>query len=321
MPRTKLLAAAALSAALALPATAQEIKLSAINFLPNDQIFGAPLVEFADIVNKEGKGAVQVEIRPYGAIPVFEMGNAVKGGVVDIASVPGTFIQNLLPVADVTKLIQRTPDELRQNGGFALLNALHNQKVNVQIVSVHGQPVPFHIYLRDKKIEKADLTGLKLRITPVYRAFFRALGGQIVVIAPAEVLTALERGTVDGYGWPLWDIKSGGWDKFTKYRVDPGFYYVAGQIMVNLDKWKQLKPEAKALLNRAGLEADKGVFKKQAEMDARYKKEQADAGVQVITLQGAEREKYIKTAYDAGWAELEQLDAENTKKLKPLLSK
>jgi TRAP-type C4-dicarboxylate transport system substrate-binding protein len=91
--------------------------------------------------------------------------------------------------------------------------------------------------------------------------------------------------------------------------------------MVNLNKWKQLKPETQALLSRAGLEADKNVFKKQTEMDARYKKEQADAGVQVITLQGAEREKYIKTAYDAGWAELEQLDAENTKKLKPLLSK
>lgn len=315
------LAAIALGTLLTLPAAAQEIKLSAINFLPNDQIFGIPLVEFADIVNRESKGQVQVEIRPYGAIPVFEMGNAVKGGVVDIASVPGTFIQNLLPVADVTKLIQRTPDELRRNGGFALLNELHNQKVNVQIVSLHGQPVPFHLYLRDKKIEKADLSGLKLRVTPVYRAFFRALGGQIVVIAPAEVLTALERGTVDGYGWPLWDIKSGGWDKFTKYRVDPGFYYVAGQIMVNLDKWKSLKPEIRDLMNRAGLEVDKNVFRKQAEMDAKYKKEQQDAGVQVITLQGADREKYVKTAYDSGWAELEQLDAENTRKLKPLLAK
>ena len=320
MPRTNLAAALA-AALLAMPALGQEIKLSAINFLPNDQIFGIPLVEFAEAVNKEGKGMVQVEIRPFGAIPVFEMGNAVKGGVVDIASVPGTFIQNLLPVADASKLIQRTPDELRANGGFALLNQLHNDKVNVQIVSLHGQPVPFHIYLRDKKIDKADLTGLKLRVTPVYRAFFRALGGQIVVIAPAEVLTALERGTVDGYGWPLWDIKSGGWDKFTKYRVDPGFYYVAGQIMVNLDKWKQLKPEARALLNKAGLEADKNVFKKQAAMDAKFIKEQRDAGVQVIDLAGAERAKDIKTAYDAGWAELEQLDAENTKKLKPLLSK
>lgn len=314
--------AAALAAALfALPAGAQEIKLSAINFLPNDQIFGVPLVEFADMVNKEGKGLVQVEIRPFGAIPVFEMGNAVKGGVVDIASVPGTFIQNLLPVADVTKLIQKTPDELRANGGFALLSELHNQKANVQLVSIHGQPVPFHIYLREKRIQKADLTGLKLRVTPVYRAFFRALGGQIVVIAPAEVLTALERGTVDGFGWPLWDIKSGGWDKYIKYRVDPGFYYVAGQIMVNLDKWKQLKPEARSLLNKAGLEVDKNVFKKAPMLDAKFVKEQQDAGVQAIMLQGAEREKYLKTAYDAGWAELEQLDPENTKKLKPLLSK
>jgi len=29
----------------------------------------------------------------------------------------------------------------------------------------------------------------------------------------------------------------------------------------------------------------------------------------------------VKTAYEAGWAELEGLDPENAKKLKPLLSK
>ena len=33
---------------------------------------------------------------------------------------------------------------------------------------------PFHLYL-NKKIDKPDLTGLKIRITPVYRDFFQAM--------------------------------------------------------------------------------------------------------------------------------------------------
>ena len=52
---------------------------------------------------------------------------------------------------------------------------------------------PFHLYL-NKKIDKPDLTGLKIRITPVYRDFFQALNANVVTTPPGEVYTALERG-------------------------------------------------------------------------------------------------------------------------------
>ncbi len=314
--------AAAVAAAVALPAAAQEVKLSAINFIQNEHAFGQPLVEWSEMVNTAGKGVVQIEIKPYGAIPVFEMGNAVKGGVADLGSVPATFFQNLLPIGEATKLATRSAEEIRKNGGFALLNQLFREKVNAELLSVHGQGTPFHLYLREKKIEKADLTGLKLRVTPIYRAFFRALGAQIVVIPPPEVLSALERGTVDGYGWPIWDIKTVGWDKYTKYRVDPGFYVAAGNFFVNLNKWNSLSPKAREILAKTAEQYDLVEWTKRAvEKNKRYAKDQADAGVQVINLTGAEAAKYIKTSYDAGWAEHEQLDPENAKKLKPLLSK
>jgi TRAP-type mannitol/chloroaromatic compound transport system substrate-binding protein len=41
---------------------------------------------------------------------------------------------------------------------------------------------------------------------------------------PGEVYTALERGVVDGYGWPTAGIFDLGWHEKTKFRVDPGFY-------------------------------------------------------------------------------------------------
>lgn len=315
-------AVAVAALAVALPAAAQEVKLSLINFLQNEQAFGQPAVEWSEMVNAAGKGVVQVEIKPYGAIPVFEMGNAVKSGVADLGSVPATFMQNLLPIGDATKLATRPAAEIRKNGGFALLNQLFREKVNAELLSLHGEGVPFNLYMRDKKIEKADLTGLKLRVTPIYRAFFRALGSQIVVIPPPEVLTALERGTVDGYGWPVWDIKTTGWDKYTKYMIEPGFYSVAGNIFINLQKWNALSPQAKAILAKAGEDYDTKVWKQSVPAkDAKYKKEREDAGVEIVKLPAAEGAKYVKTAYDAGWAELEGLDPENAKKLKPLLSK
>jgi TRAP-type C4-dicarboxylate transport system substrate-binding protein len=298
---------------------AQEAKLSAVNFLRNNESFGAPFAEWVEDINRTGKGLVQIELKAFGAIPVFEMGNAVKGGVVDLANIPPTFYQNLLPVADGIKLMTKPPEEVRRNGGFAFLNELHHEKVNAEVLCTYGYGVPFHVYLRDRKIDKADLAGLKIRVTPVYRAFFRALGAQVVVMPPGEVLTALERGVVDGYGWPLWDIKSPGWDKHTKYRVEPGFYVVSGMFIANLDKWKSLRPEQRAFLARKAEEFESSVPRTAAAKNAAYAKEQDQAGVQAIRLAGAEAEKFVKLAYEAGWDEIVKIDPVNGPKLKKFI--
>ena len=55
---------------------------------------------------------------------------------------------------------------------------------------------PFHLYI-NKKIDKPDLTGMKIRITPVYRDFFGAMGATLMQTAPGEVYTALKTGLVD----------------------------------------------------------------------------------------------------------------------------
>ena len=305
---------------LANAASAQETTLSALNFIPNNQAFGAPLVEFVDEVNRDGRGLIKIDIKPFGAIPVFEMGNAIKTGVADLANLPATFYQNLLPVGEAIKLMTKPPEEFRRNGGFEFYNKLHHDRVNAEVLGLYGFGADFHLYLRDKPIAKADLTGLKLRVTPIYRAHFRALGAQIVVLPPPEVQAALERGIVDGYGWPLWDIKGPGWERYTKYRVEPGFYQVIGGFIMNLDKWKSLRSDQRQFLARKGEEYERNFKGNAAAKNTRFAKEQADAGVQVIRLAGAEADKFLKTAYDAGWEEHLKADPENAAKLRKFIS-
>ena len=113
--------------------------------------------------------------------------------------------------------------ELRKNGGFDYMAKLYAEKMNAIFLARHVDNNPFHLYL-NKPITNPDLTGLKIRITPVYRDFFQALGATVVQTPPGEVYTSLERGVVDGYGWPITGIFDLGWHEKTKYRVDPGFY-------------------------------------------------------------------------------------------------
>jgi TRAP-type C4-dicarboxylate transport system substrate-binding protein len=313
------LIAAALVAASA--AAAQEVTLSALSFLPNESAFGKPFVDWAAEVNKEGAGVVKIDVRPAGSIPVFEMGNALKTGVLHFGSTAPTFYQNLLPIGDALKLRTLPPEEIRKNGGWAFINQLHNEKANMWYLTTWGDNVPFHIYTREKKIEAADFSGLRIRVTPVYRALVQSLGGSIVVIPPPELQAALERGVVDGYGWPLWDLKGLGVERFTKYRIDPGFYHTTQCFVMNLDKWRALPKAAQDLLMRKAAAFEAGFASAAGPRNDQYREDQKNVGVNVVTLSGDAAARYLRAAYDAGWDEATKLDPVNAPKLRKFISK
>jgi TRAP-type C4-dicarboxylate transport system substrate-binding protein len=176
--------------------------------------------------------------------------------------------------------------------------------------------VPFHIYL-NKKIDKLDFTGLKIRVTPVYKDIVEAMGGTTVTTAPGEVYTALERGVVDGYGWPVTGIFDLGWEKVTKFRMEPAFYSVEVGVLVNMDVWKGLNDAQKKVLNDAArwLEA------LDSENDALIKAErdkQAAAGIQPIDLGPAASKEFLAKANEVGWASVIKRSPENGAKLKQL---
>jgi len=222
--RLAIAALAALASVAATAANAQEVTLKGITAFAEKTFNSRAFERFIEKVNADGKGQVQINyIGGPKAMPPFEVGNALRSGVVDIANVTGAFYTNVFVESDAWKLAERPMSELRRNGGFDYMAKLYDEKMNAIFLVRTLVNTPFHLYLT-KPITKADLTGFKLRITPVYRDFFTALGATVVQTAPGEVYTALERGVVDGYGWPIGGIFDFGWHEKTKYRVDPGFY-------------------------------------------------------------------------------------------------
>ena len=161
---------------------------------------------------------------------------------------------------------------------------------------------------------------LKIRVTPVYRAFFTALGATVMQTAPGELYTALERGVVDGYGWPIGGIFDLNWHERTKFRVDPGFYDAEVSLLVNQDAWKKLTPAQRDFLTRQALalERQNDFWKSYAESETRR---QAQAGIETIRFEGAQARQYLDRAYEAAWADVTKASPEHGAKLRELFSK
>jgi len=306
---------------LPLPAAAQEVALKMVSAFAENSQYVKRLEGFIGKFNAENKGVAQINfVGGPKAIPSFETGNAVRSGVVDMAMTTGAFYTNIMPEADALKLAQISIAEQRRSGAYDYINKLWNEKANMVYLARMVEGTPFHIYL-NKKIEKPDLSGLKLRTTPVYRDFFLALGAQVVQTAPGELYTALERGVVDGYGWPITGIFDLSWQEKTKYRVDPGFYNAEVSIVFNLTAWNKLSAAQRSALTKWALWIESQNAEFWGKEVERETKRQSEAGIQVIAFQGAEAKQFVDKAYEAGWAGIIKQSPEHGPKLRQLLSR
>jgi len=306
---------AALSSGVAVaPAAAAEVKLKAAAFLPVRSIVSRQFVRFVEATNKQCAGKVNISIVGPEAIPSLEQWNALKNGVVDMHYGPPNYWRGAVPAGDVISVARKESAEQRKNGAWAMINAEYNKKLNAWYLTQLFNGVRFHLYTT-KPGKGGKFEGFRLRSVPIYDAFFKSLGANPVRMAPPEVHTALERGAVDGYGWPLWGIQDFGWDKYTKIRHDPGFISAAVAIIVNLDKWKGLAAEQRECLSKMAIWVEAEWPKWRADEDAKQKAAQAKAGIKTVDMGAA----FADSAEEIYWSDLAKGDAAFVKKIRPLL--
>ncbi len=299
---------------------AQEVRWKAVSFLPLTVSFGTYFKRWVDELNARGKGVLQVDAVGPEAIPVPEQPNAAKTGVVQMHYGPPTFYTGTMFEGEALSLSHRSVKELRANGAWAYLDKLHREKMNLVLLAGLGDGAKFFIYTTVPANE-ADtakpMAGLTLRSVQLYKSFFDSLGARQVSLPPGEVFTALERKIVQGYGWPLWDVKAMGWLGVTKYRYGPGFYNVSVNVLLNLDAWNKLGAPQKKLLDDMARWLDEEWPKWRGAKDAAEEKVQADAGVKYIDLGPA----FPKRADDAYWDDLIKKSPQHMTELRRLVSK
>ncbi|WP_375596509.1 TRAP transporter substrate-binding protein DctP [Algihabitans albus] len=302
------LAAGLAAGGLAGPASAEEV-LRAVTAFPAPVEFSKSFLRFVDKVNDLGEGVVRVDyMGGPEVIPPAQQAQAIRRGVVDMQYGPGTYYLGQVPEVDAWVGSTVTAMEARENGGLEIMREVYRNKLGAYLLAHIDTGITFHVYLTEEPLRNedgsVDLSGVKLRSQPIYREFFDALGATSVSVPVPEVYTALERGVVDGIGWPLVAIQDLSWDEFLTHRIDPPFFQTDLVVIMNEDRWGSLSDEARKILTAAAVAYEQESYDYYQQNIADTDRAVREAGMQVVEITGPAAERYLDMAFETAWERL-----------------
>jgi TRAP-type C4-dicarboxylate transport system substrate-binding protein len=292
----------------------QPITLRGITPWTADYDLSKGFFTFQQLVNERLKGKVSVSyVGGPEVVAPNQQFQALKNGVVDVLLGAAAYYRTEVPMAWAVQFVEKTPPELRKSGYYDVMRKIHlDQGGVIYLANTAAGGGAFRIYMA-KKIDKPDFKGLKIRVSPVYTPLVTALGGAPISMAPGEIFTGLERKVVDGYGWTYTGIDTLGLHEVSKYVIDHPFYSLDTVVLMNKGVWDKLSPDLQKALTGIAEETER---RHSAYMQASLKKEDEKLkklGIEFIRFSPADAQRYVRTAYDAGWKDFAEKNAATIK--------
>jgi TRAP-type C4-dicarboxylate transport system substrate-binding protein len=294
-------AIAALAAACALPAAAQDT-ISATHVFPASLVYSRSFLEFVKKANEAGKGVFTIQVRggPE-AIGMMEQPGAVRSGVVDMVYSPCAFYAAAVPECDAVSASTIDGPTARKNGGTALLNQIHQKRAGVVLLGWVDSGIRFNLWsTRAPTLDSSghiDIKGYKVRGNPIYNAFLtNYLGAQVINLPSTELYTALERGTVDLTAWTQIGLMDLNWDRYIKYRIGPDFFSTDLMILVNQRKWNALSAKSRDILQRVAIDHEVSSVKALQELWTKEQGELQKRGIRFLSQSDGASQKFVAGA-------------------------
>ena len=264
-------------------------------------------IKFKDTVNQMSGGKIVIDFKGASdVVPTFDQPEALVRGVFDVWYGAPNYWAGIVRGGYLTEM---SPYEIPDNGPgselFEFVNKLHEAHGARYLGHMTGGPgAGNHFLYTQKKITRSeDLKGMKIRVPPLTRFFVAGMGAEPVTIPPGEIYLALERGTVEGFTWPVYDgFTNFGWQEVSKFMVAHPLYRDGISIAVNIRKWNSLPDESKKVMFQAAADTQAWARGFVAEQQAAQLNKMKAAGMTVIEFTPAEAKRWEDTAREALWA-------------------
>lgn len=302
---------------------AEPEKFKAVAFLPvnNANVHGLEL--FIEKINEKFKDVIEIELLGGPEIiPPFQLHEAVKNGVVDMALTSCGYYPSLLWEAQSAMYSNKDHQEIASTDYYDIMESLHKEAGLVWL----GQGtlnIYFYLYMNTKIQSISDLKGKKIRTFPPLIPLMKTIGAVPVNLSMGDIYTAMERGAVDGFIMThMGFVNDFSWHEVTKYVLSYPIYQGVAVILANQDKWNKLPKEVQeAIFEYKRSTIDFEISEYYNKLSSESWDTLMKSGVELLEIPPSEGEAFQKTAYDAAWEHISEKSPELGPKLKEMLVK
>ena len=294
-------------------------KLRYIAFINRNTVWGKPYDFLAEEVARISNRELEIEYAGGSdVIGGFDAPEAVANGVFDMSHSANSYFAGAMPSSISLASGNASLEELKSGG---VLDAYADILMKQRGVKMLGMPlsgVGYVLQVRGKPSDLSYFKGKKIRSIPLYDPILEALGATPVTTSPAEAYTAMERGVVDGLGWPdigLLDFK---FYEQAKFVMLPDFYQLRTVTLINPNSFNGLPEELQGVLTEASASADSiGAKWAKGKRDAEHAEMEA-AGVEFVSLSDAEGAQFRALTEEKLWNKVTSIAPDDAARLKPL---
>ena len=257
----KLLAGAAIAAAIAVPALA-ETKLKLGHVANTEHPIHHAAVTFARVAADLSDGALNVRVFPSSQLgKAKEALEGIQLGTIDISMDSIGSLSNFHSVAGVESMpyLFRDADHYMQ-----VWNGPVGQEIKDLIAKEANFRVMGHLYRGSRELTSNkevrsidDLAGLKIRVTPIKERLetWKAFGAAPTPMAWSEVFTALQQGVIEAQENPIAAIHAEKLAEVQKYLILTSHMANGFTFVMNAEKFDTMPKEHQIALRGAALAA------------------------------------------------------------------
>lgn len=255
--------------------------------------------KFVELIKALSNGQIEVTLFPVGSlVPAKEMLEAVSTGGLHMAQVVEGYFVKTVPVSEIAAGIPflfRTLDESKifmWNKGF--VDVLREGYAKQNVYHIPWETYPIGLMTKKPVKTVADLQKMKIRAHGTMADLLAKVGASALFIPGGELYTALATGVVDGAQWgdagPMFSMK---FHEVLKNYMSPEPVVGAwNSIIINMDLWKKLTPEQRAIIEAAILAGGEASYRSTRLLSwTRLREMQEKWNVKVVSLPEADMKK------------------------------
>lgn len=288
--------------AVALPAAGAEYRFLS-SWDKNYPAYPVVIEPFIKGVEAATKGSVKLLFNGPETVPAFEQLQPTSAGAFHFLFTHGAYHFGTTPILTAVEAVGGDFKSRKAAGLWDEVDKYY-QKLGLKLFAVPMTPDGgYNILLRQPISPNGDLAGRKIRGTASYHAVFKMLGASPVVLPPAEIYTALEKGVVDGAAWPVLGPLNYRWYEVSKFLLRPAFGFVTQPMFVHLATWNKFSDAEKKAILDEGRKVEEAWYQASAKMMEEETKALVGKGMQ-ITEMGAAQQAKLKQAWADGLWEM-----------------